>query len=67
METDLPEGVTVQMREDENNRFLFLQNFTNQEQEVLLPEDYFDVLHEEKVSGTICLAPYAYSVLNVKK
>lgn len=63
METDLPEGVTVQVREDEENHFYFVQNYSGETKEVVLPDTYEDVLNGGKVDGSIRLSAYSYRVL----
>lgn len=63
METDLPEGITVQVREDEENHFYFVQNYSGETKEVVLPDTYEDVLNGGKVDGSIRLSAYSYRVL----
>lgn len=60
----LPQGVTVQKREDERNVFYFLQNYDDAAHMVELPaEGFYDVLSETKVGQFVELPAYSYRVL----
>lgn len=63
MNTELPEGVTVQLREDEDHCFLFLQNYSGTMKQVTLPMAYEDVLQDTIAEGVIEMMPYSYRVL----
>ncbi|TSB48471.1 beta-galactosidase [Alkalicoccobacillus porphyridii] len=66
METDIPEGVSVQKRTDGETEYVFVMNFTEQDQQIHLEENvtYTNALTAIKESGTLELAPYQYVVLS---
>ena len=63
LETDLPNGVTATIREDEAHRFCFLQNYTNTKQTVELTYPMRDVLSGDTVRSLV-MAPYDYHILS---
>ncbi len=65
LETNLPDGVTAQMRTDGERRFVFLLNFTRREQTVDLGGARFtDLLDDGRpVEGAVRLPPYGSLVL----
>jgi len=64
LETDLPPGVTAQVRTDGEREFVFLLNFTRQTHRVdLAGESFRDVLSGETVEGAVSLEPYGSLVL----
>ena len=64
LETELPTGVTAQVRENENGRFIFIMNFNEVENKVDLGnKEYVDMLTEEKVSGEVELKKYGILIL----
>ncbi len=63
--TDLPEGVTVQMRSDGERTFLFVMNFSEQTKTVQSGENaYQDLLSGETLQGPIALPPYGVKILH---
>ncbi|KIL43322.1 beta-galactosidase [Jeotgalibacillus campisalis] len=64
IETVLPYGVTAQKREDGQNEFIFLMNFTNESQTLQIEEEtYMDLLDENPVPESIVLPSYGYKIL----
>lgn len=64
LDTDLPEGVTVQMRSDGEKTFLFVMNFSEEEKIVSLGESpYQDALTGESLQGDLALPKYGIRVL----
>ncbi len=64
LDADLPAGVTVQKRTDGTDEFLFLMNFTGDEQTVNLGDAALpDMLTGETLSGDTLLPPYGLKVL----
>ena len=63
LETDLPNGVTAAIREDEAHRFCFLQNYSGTKQTVELPHPMRDLLSGETIRSAF-MAPYSYRVLS---
>lgn len=61
--SDLPEGVSAQLRTDGENEFVFLMNFSEEEQTVNLRSSGYDMLDEKEVSGAIPLNVYEVKVL----
>jgi len=60
-------GVSVQVRQDEDNNYIFVMNFTEQVQQVRLGFEAQDMLTDEAVSGELTFAPYGVRVLCKKK
>lgn len=61
---DLPEGVTAQVRENEENRFVFVMNFNANPVEVdLQGEEYQGMVSGEPVKGKLGLKPYGVEIL----
>jgi beta-galactosidase len=63
IDTDLPKGVTAQMRTDGQTKFIFLMNFNQHDEQVALDAEYTDMLTEQSVSGTVTLGPYGVMVM----
>ncbi|MEO3944294.1 beta-galactosidase [Gorillibacterium sp. CAU 1737] len=64
IETELPEGVTVQIRSDETHDYLFVLNFSGREEALKLDSaSYEDVETKEVVSGTLALPQYGVRIL----
>ena len=65
LEADLPEGVTAQVRTDGERRFVFVMNFTADEQTVDLGAETFrDLLTGTDVTGATSMPPYGIMVLD---
>ena len=62
-----PQGVSIQIRENENNKYYFVMNFTEENQDVIINNLYEDLLTNEKVSGSRVLKPYEVLVLRKSK
>lgn len=64
LDTDLPDGVTAQMRTDGKHDYIFLLNFTEENENVALPDEvYTDVLKGTRKKGTVKLPPYGTVIL----
>lgn len=63
LDTELPPGVTAQMRTDGAKRFVFLMNFNEHETQVTLDGSYTDMLTEDTLAGSVVLARYGVKVL----
>ncbi|WP_282559195.1 beta-galactosidase [Paenibacillus sedimenti] len=64
LDTNLPAGVTAQLRTDGIHDFVFLLNFTDQEQKVSLDEkDYADILNGESFSKSVELSNFGVRIL----
>jgi beta-galactosidase len=64
IETDLPVGVTAQVREQGDRRFLFVMNFSNQAQVIDLgSESYRDLASDRVLSASVSLERYGVLVL----
>jgi beta-galactosidase len=65
LDTDLPEGVTIQMRSDGEKTFLFVMNFSEEEKTVNLGESPCqDILTGESLQGKLTLPKYGVRVLH---
>lgn len=63
LDTDLPCGVTAQMRTDGKKRFVFIMNFSEDEKKVSLGNKTFqNMLTQEKIDKTVELKPYGVAV-----
>jgi beta-galactosidase len=64
LETDLPEGVTAQLRTDGARRFVFLMNFSEAEKTVSLNSTaYTDMLSGKAVPAEMTLRPYGVKIM----
>lgn len=63
VDSELPEGVTAQIRTDGQTSFTFIMNFCEQEIRVLLQSGYSDLLSGEEVRGGITLEPFGVKIL----
>ncbi|HOJ11895.1 MAG TPA: beta-galactosidase [Clostridiales bacterium] len=64
IDVELPDGVTAQLRTDEQRDFIFLMNFANEEKSIDVSSiEYIDVLNGEKITGTIHLSGYGIKIL----
>jgi beta-galactosidase len=64
IETELPSGITAQMRSDGDHEIVFLLNFNPDEQTVALDQAaYVDLLHDTPVHDVVKLAGYGIRVL----
>jgi beta-galactosidase len=62
--TELPSGVTAQMRTDGENDYVFLMNFSDKEQIIKLDDSsYEDLIENAQVSKEIALSQYGLKVL----
>ncbi|WP_341278718.1 beta-galactosidase [Paenibacillus sp. FSL H8-0537] len=67
LDTELPEGVTAQLRGDGESDYVFVSNFTPQEQQVALDDhSYEDVLNGGQVGAALALAAYDVRILKRK-
>ncbi|MEX0775451.1 MAG: beta-galactosidase [Phycisphaeraceae bacterium] len=63
-----PLGVSVQKRSDGKTDYLFLLNFTRQQQQITLdPGQYHDPLTNQPVQGDVMLAPLGCTTLQKRK
>lgn len=58
LNVELPPGVVATAREDGEQAFVFIQNFTAQAQNITLPPGYYDCLSEASLSGALALKPW---------
>jgi beta-galactosidase len=64
VDTELPAGVTAQVRTDGMRDYVFLLNFSGREQTVMLDgRDYADVVSGEKVGNVVELVAFGVKVL----
>ena len=64
VDTELPQGVTAQMRTDGERVFIFILNFVPEERQVDLKDMRFkDMITDEDVTGRISLPPYGVKIL----
>ncbi|MCI0578279.1 MAG: beta-galactosidase [Chloroflexi bacterium] len=66
IQTQLPTGVTAQLRHNDSKQYLFLMNFQPTSQEISLGEsDYRDALSAERLRGVLELEGYGLRVLRL--
>ena len=64
LDTELPKGVTAQLRTDGRHDYIFVMNFTAENRSVSLPEETnTDVLKGTRKKGALKLPPYGTSIL----
>lgn len=63
MKTELPEGVTAHRRTDGESEFIFVENYSNEQQSLVLPVEYLDMVDKQQVKGVITLDPWGSRVL----
>jgi len=63
MDTDIPNGFTVQRRTDGESDFVFVQNYNAESGAITLDGAYYDMLADSTVSGEIAVGAYETKVL----
>ena len=64
IDTELPLGVTAQMRTDGENDYVFVMNFSEESKNVILDDNnYVDMLTNEEVNKELTLNKYEVRVL----
>ena len=63
LETKLPQGVTAQLREDADARYVFIMNFNPHAESVAVGKGYTDVMTGEAVAANLELQKYDVRVL----
>ena len=63
LDTELPGGVTAQLRTDGKTRYVFLMNFNAEAVSVKLDGSYTDLLTDSGHDGEIVLARFGVAVL----
>ncbi|MFK3936145.1 beta-galactosidase [Alkalihalobacillus sp. NPDC078783] len=65
LNTEIPEGVSVQKRTDGQTDYVFIMNFTEQQQTLQLPleETYTNMLTDKNEHSTLIVEPYQYTIL----
>lgn len=56
-------GVSVQVREDGENKYIFVMNFTEEQQTITFGEPVIDLMTEEKIIGEITLERYGVRIV----
>lgn len=63
MNTDVPYGVSLTYRENENGKIVFVQNFSENTAQVKLDGEYTDLLTDEKLSGSVNVDGFGCKVI----
>jgi beta-galactosidase len=64
LDSKLPEGVTVQLRSDGENNYIFVMNFCEEEKRLNIKKGtYVDMIAEKDIYGEVILEPYEVKVL----
>ncbi len=63
LDIELPHGVTAQSRSDGERHYVFLMNFNDCTQTVVLPGGFVDLLSGDRLAGVVPLDRYAVKVL----
>ena len=68
-ESELPLGVSAQIRENEDARYTFLMNFRDEEVQIKVPnpDKYLDLLKKETPKETLEIPAYGYIILKTSK
>lgn len=64
---NLPYGVTVHTRENKDNIFLFVENYTTEMQTIQLDKKYYDIVTETEIYGIVEIQPYQTLILKYQK
>ena len=67
LQTELPEGVTAQLRSDGKTDFVFLMNFSEEQKTITVGHKYLDLLNGELQNEVIVLPVYGVKVLEIKR
>lgn len=68
IDTDIPDGVSVHKREDEQNEYIFLMNFADQARVIQLDDqNYENMLDNVAVKDTLTLSSYGIAILKKVK
>ena len=67
VDAELPAGVTAQVRTDGSLRFLFLMNFNERKEQIILHAAYTDVLSGEEVGGEVSLEKFGVRILRIRE
>ena len=59
----LPEGVSIHTRGDDDNTYLFVENYTDKEQNIMLRERFLDIENDMVLDETILLKAYDVRIL----
>lgn len=66
LDIELPNGVTAHSRQDENDVYIFIENYNNHSVNMTLPEGcYTDFTHQKSISGELTLDAYATKILKL--
>ncbi len=63
LDSELPPGVTAQLRTDGKTRFVFVQNYNREAVDLALDGEYTDLLSGAALSGSITLERFAVRIL----
>ncbi|WP_279025056.1 beta-galactosidase [Gibbsiella quercinecans] len=66
VESHFPPGVVATARTDGETAFVFIQNFTVQQQTLTLPAGYTDCIDRQAISGEVVLAPWGCRIVSRK-
>lgn len=67
LDTELPLGVTAQVRTDGETEFVFLMNFSDTERTVNIVENYRDMLNDKPLTGNIVLPGYGLKIMRINR
>lgn len=68
LDTAIPEGVTISKREDDNNEYLFIQNYSDKDKEVLLNKSkYLNIITGRYIEKNIIVPSYGIEIITRKK
>ncbi|MGN1119004.1 MAG: Beta-galactosidase C-terminal domain, partial [Oscillospiraceae bacterium] len=63
METEVPYGVSLTYRQNENGKIVFVQNFGENPAQVKLDGEYTDLLTDEALSGSVNVDGFGCKVI----
>lgn len=64
LDIEIPLGVNIQSREDENNKYIFVMNFNEEEKLIKLGDkEYINVINDSVVTGDVVLSKYGVLIL----
>ncbi len=66
LDRKLPSGVTATIRADEENKYIFIMNYTAEDKEILLTEKYNSIISNEVLEDKVKLEPYGIDIITLE-
>ena len=63
LDTVLPDGVTVHSRSNDNNKYIFIENYSGENKKLLIKDEYIDIETNKTINDNISVEGYGVRVL----